>query len=128
MLIAIFESLESAKQSREKREEAERLRQEEAQRKEEIRKRKNLEIERTQQLVNEAEDYVIANQIRQYVQAIINSGNLTEETMEWINWANKKADWFDPSIKLEDEYLGIREHKESAEKKALKPQGYSYYW
>ena len=127
MLIAIFESLESAKQSREKREEAERLRREEERRKEEIRKRKNLEIERTQQLVNEAEDYVIASQIRQYVQAVINSGNLTEETIDWVNWANLKADWFDPSIKHEDEYLGVREHKESSDKKQLKPQGFSYY-
>lgn len=127
ILIAIFEEFESARIAREKREEAERLRQEEAQRKEELRKRKNLEIERTQQLVNEAEDYVIASQIRQYIQAVIDSCNLTEQTIEWINWANKKADWFDPSIKLEDEYLGVREHKESAERKALKPQGFSYY-
>lgn len=127
ILIAIFEEFESARIAREKREEEERLRQEEAQRKEELRKRKNLEIERTQQLVNKSEDYVIANQIRQYVQAVINSGNLNEETIEWIHWANKKADWFDPSIKLEDEYLGVREHKESAERKALKPQGFSYY-
>lgn len=127
MMIAIFESLESEKRSREKREEEERLRQEEVRRKEEIRNRKELEIERTQQLVNESEDYIIASQIRQYVQAVINSGDLKEETKEWIDWANKKADWFDPSIKRDDEYLGVRNHKESAERKALKPQGYSYY-
>ena len=127
MMIAIFESLESEKRAREKREEEERLRQEEARRKEEIRNRKNLKIERAQQLVNESEDYIIANQIRQYVQAVINSGNLSEGTIEWINWANQKADWFDPSIKRDDEYLGIRDHIEPAERKALKPQGYSYY-
>lgn len=127
MMIAIFESLESEKRAREKTEEEERLRQEEARRKEEIRNRKNLEIERTQQLVNESEDYIIASQIRQYVQAVINSGNLSEETLEWVNWANQKADWFDPSIKRDDEYLGVRNHKESSEKKALKLQGYSYY-
>lgn len=127
MMIAIFESLESEKRAREKREEEERLRQEEARRKEEIRNRKNLEIKRTQQLVNESEDYIIANQIRQYVQAVINSGNLSEETIEWINWANQKADWFDPSIRRDDEYLGVRDHKEPAERKALKPQEYSYY-
>ena len=127
MMIAIFESLESEKRARKKREEEDRLRQEEARRKEEIRNRKNLEIERTQQLVNESEDYIIASQIRQYVQAVINSGNLSEETLEWVNWAHQKADWFDPSIKRDDEYLGVRNHKESSEKKALKPQGYSYY-
>ncbi|MFR5875499.1 MAG: hypothetical protein ACLUFN_03310 [Eubacterium sp.] len=127
MMIAIFESIESERKTREASEEAERLRLEEERRKEEIRKRKNLEIERTQQLVNESEDYIIASQIRQYVQAVINLGNLTEETTEWINWANKKADWFDPSIKREDEYLGIRDHKESSEKKALKPKDYPYY-
>lgn len=61
------------------------------------------------------------------MQAVINSGNLSEGTIEWINWANQKADWFDPSIKRDDVYLGIRDHKEPAERKALKPQGYSYY-
>lgn len=127
MMIAIFESIEYERETREAREEAERLRQEEERRKEEIRKRKNLEIERTQQLVNESEDYIIASQIRQYVQAVIELGNLTEETVEWINWASKKADWFDPSIKHEDEYLGVRDHKESSERKTLKPRDYPYY-
>lgn len=127
MIISVFESLESERKTREAREEAERLRQEEEKRKEEIQKRKDLEIERTQQLVNESEDYIISSQIRQYIQAVINSGNLTAETMEWINWASKKADWFDPSIKRKDEYLGVREHKESSERKQLKPQGYSYH-
>jgi hypothetical protein len=127
MLIAVFESLESERKSREAREKAERLRQEEERKKEEIRQRKNLEIEKVKELVNESEDYVISNQIRQYIQAVINNGNLNEDTIEWANWAKEKADWFDPSIRREDEYLGVRNHKDSSEKKDLKPTGYSYY-
>lgn len=36
---------------------------------------------------------------------MIDSGN-EDITPEWIEWALKKADWYDPSIETEDEYLG----------------------
>ena len=38
---------------------------------------------------------------------MIDSGN-EDITPEWIEWALKKADWYDPSIETEDEYLGKR--------------------
>ena len=43
--------------------------------------------------------------IREYIQAVIESEN-ENITPEWIEWAKKKADWYDPSIATEDEYLG----------------------
>ena len=47
---------------------------------------------------------------REYIQAMIDSGN-EDITPEWIEWALKKADWYDPSIATEDEYLGKRQHE-----------------
>ena len=38
-------------------------------------------------------------------------------TPEWIEWAKMKADWYDPSVATEDEYLGKRQHENSAEEK-----------
>jgi hypothetical protein len=33
------------------------------------------------------------------------SDALTQETQEWISWARKKADWYDPTIHLEEDEL-----------------------
>lgn len=49
----------------------------------------------------------------------------------WIEWALKKADWYDPSIATEDEYLGKRQHEKSAEEKEKSLQDSirkSWYW
>lgn len=115
---------------REAREEAERKRVEEARRREENRQRKEQEIRLVKELVNKAEDYRIAKEIREYIQAMIDSGN-EDITPEWIEWALKKADWYDPSIATEDEYLGKRQHEKSAEEKEKSLQDSirkSWYW
>ena len=75
-------------------------------------------------------DYRIAKEIREYIQAMIDSGN-EDITPEWIEWALKKADWYDPSIETEDEYLGKRQHEKSAEEKEKSLQDSirkSWYW
>ena len=67
---------------------------------------------------------------REYIQAMIDSGN-EDITPEWIEWALKKADWYDPSIATEDEYLGKRQHEKSAEEKEKFLQDSirkSWYW
>ena len=64
------------------------------------------------------------------IQAMIDSGN-EDITPEWIEWARKKADWYDPSIATEDEYLGRRQHEKSAEEKEKSLQDSirkSWYW
>lgn len=81
-------------------------------------------------LVNKAEDYRIAKEIREYIQAMIDSGN-KDITPAWIEWARKKADWYDPSIATEDEYLGKRQHEKNAEEKEKSLQDSirkSWYW
>ena len=103
---------------------------EEARCREENRQRKEQEIRLVKELVKKAEDYRIAKEIREYIQAMIDSGN-EDITPEWIEWALKKADWYDPSIETEDEYLGKRQHEKSAEEKEKSLQDSirkSWYW
>ncbi len=79
-------------------------------------------------MINLVEDYRIACEIRNYINAISNQNNLSDEMKDWIKWANKKADWFDPIIDREDEILGKREHQESLENKNSKLDRYGSYY
>lgn len=108
LLIEMYESSEIIRKGREAREE-ERRKLEEAERlREERRKRHMIEVERTVALTNKAQDYAMACKIRDYVSALESSRNLAEEDIQWIDWAKKKADWYDPIIAREDEILGKR--------------------
>lgn len=130
ILVTLYEKAEENRIVREAREESERKRVEEARCREENRQRKEQEIRLVKELVNKAEDYRIAKEIREYIQAMIDSGN-EDITPEWIEWALKKADWYDPSIETEDEYLGKRQHEKSAEEKEKSLQDSirkSWYW
>ena len=118
ILIALYEKSEDNRIARERREEEQRRREEEARRKEELRRRKEAEITRTKELINKADDYRIASDIRAYINAAVESGS-EEATSEWIEWAQKKADWYDPTIAREDEYLGRRDHGKSKDEKDL---------
>ena len=124
ILIAIFYCINEAKLAREEREEAERKREEERRRKEELRKRYNAEITKTNELVNQANDFEIACRIRAMADAAEANGSASEE---WIAWARAKADWYDPTVAAEDEFFGIRNHEESPERKALRERG-AHYW
>ena len=118
ILIKLYEKSEENRVARERREEEQRRREEEARRQEELRRRKELEIAHTKELVNKADDYQIALGIRAYINAMVESGS-EEATSEWIEWARKKADWYDPTIARDDEYLGRRDHGKSKEEKEL---------
>ena len=130
ILVTLYEKAEENRIAREAREEAERKRVEEARRREENRQRKEQEIHLVKELVNKAEDDRIAKEIREYIQAMIDSGS-EDITPKWIEWAEKKADWYDPSIATEDEYLGKRQHEKSAEEKEKSLQDSirkNWYW
>ena len=116
ILIRLYEQSEENRIARELREEEQRRREEEKRRQEEIRRRKELEIAHTKELVNMADDYQIASNIRAYINALVESGS-QEATPEWIEWAQKKADWYDPTIARNDEYLGRRDHGKNKEEK-----------
>ena len=117
LLMRLYENSEEARIQRERLEEERRKREEEARRQAEIQKRKEDEVRRTRELLNQAEDYKIACEVRQYIAAVARQKEMTPEVAEWIEWAKKKADWYDPIIAAEDEYLGRREHSKSREEK-----------
>ena len=123
MLIELYEESEVVRIDREAHEEAQRQREEEKRLREERRNRYNAEVERTIELTNLAQDYDAACKIRAFISALESNENMDEKTAIWIDWAKKKADWFDPIIAGTDELLGKREHKNSVDQKALKRSG-----
>lgn len=128
IIIKIYEQSEEVKSERLAREERARINREEEERKEKIRNAKKDEAQKIKELVNMAEDYKIACEIRNYVNAVSKQDNLTNEIEEWIKWANKKANWFDPIIDEEDELLGKREHTEALEEKNNKLNKYGSFY
>ncbi len=141
ILIDLYEKSEAVRIDREAKEAAQRKAEEEERKREELAKRKNKEIGRTLALCNEAEDFIIACNIRAYANAMASKSNLTNDEQEWIEWALKKADWFDPIINSEDELLGKREpiinsedellgkreHSKNSEEKSLKEKHRWWY-
>ena len=81
----------------------------ELKRKEEIKQRRNEEVEKFNKLVKLSEQYNKSLIIRKYIEAkkkkAKNDNTLDQETQEWINWANDKADWLDPLINKPDDIL-----------------------
>jgi hypothetical protein len=47
--------------------------------------------------------------MREYINVVEvngkNSGGISDDLKEWIQWAKKKVDWYDPLINLQDAYL-----------------------
>lgn len=94
---------------------AENDRREEAQRQREkvraeILARKKKELDDFKLLLNAAQRHNDVKLIREYIQskedAASRNGMLNEDLRNWIEWARKKADWYDPNIEQEDELLG----------------------
>lgn len=130
MLIELYEESEVVRIEREAREEAASKREEEARLKEERRNLYNEEVERTIALENEALDYEKACRIRAYINAVENTSfqnAVNGDIASWIDWAKKKADWYDPIVARDDELLGRREHEKSEEQKALKKTGHLWW-
>lgn len=114
---------------REKREEEHRKYLEEKEREEIRAKRIEEEKQKTQALVNEAKDYQIACEIRNYVASVNCSTNKQDKLEQWGEWAKEKADWFDPIIAREDKFLGKRRHELSEdEKQLIKEKRDRYYY
>lgn len=125
MFIALYEESEIVKQERMAREEAEQKREEEARLREDRRKRYNEEIVHMKALFNLSLDYDTACKIRAYVSIV--ESNAESDVSEWVDWAKKKADWYDPTIARSDEYFGRREHEKDESCKQLRER-YSSYW
>lgn len=126
MLIELYEESEVVRLDREAREEAKRKREEEERLRQERQERYNAEVERTIALTNMAEDYDTACKIRAFITALETKRNVDEETSSLIDWAKRKADWFDPIIARTDELLGDRDHGKNADEKTIKK--HRGYW
>lgn len=67
------------------------------------------EVNKFKQLKKNAKRWQKTVEIRNYIQAVetnaIKTNTLTPELIEWIKWANNKADWYDPLIQKEDDLL-----------------------
>lgn len=78
-----------------------------------IKKRHTNEIENFKKLLEESERCRKAVNMRNYIKQIENNAirdnNLSEELTNWINWANNKADWYDPITRKEDELLNEKD-------------------
>lgn len=126
MLIELYEESEVVRKNREALEEEQRKEAEVRRLREELKIRYNEEVDKTISLTNMAQDYDAACKIRAYTSALELSENMDDKIAAWIDWAKKKADWFDPTVASTDELFGKREHRKDSEQKALKKSG--YYW
>jgi hypothetical protein len=128
ILILMYEASNALRIQREAREAAQRKREEEERQRIARRERYDLEVERTNALVNESEDFEIACRIRAYISAVEQKEELTEEDVSWIAWAKQKADWYDPTIKRKDEFLGTRKHSQDDGQKKLEKSYCLWHW
>lgn len=110
---------------REEWEETQRIREEERNRARLLQERIDQEKKKTRELFNILTDYKLANEIRKFADVLIESSTTDNETIQWIL---KKADWIDPTVSIEDELLGKREHQKSNEEKDKFLKEERYYW
>lgn len=90
-----------------KKEEEEREKKEQIKR--ELEQRKENELADFKGLLKEAHRWRQVELLRDYINAVEAKANandsLSEELKEWLTWAHKKTDWYDPYIAAEDELL-----------------------
>lgn len=63
------------------------------------------ELERFKQLLIEAKRYNDSKLIEAYISGVSDSIQSTSEKTEWMQWAQKKANWYNPNINEEDELM-----------------------
>ncbi|MAU17594.1 MAG: hypothetical protein CMH46_18870 [Muricauda sp.] len=108
-LAKILTKLElTAKQLKKERIEAEerqKRHQEERKIKQELQDRKDKELQSLKSLFKDMKRHEMTVRLRSYVQEFKNhkesNGELTEDLLLWLEWANEKIEWFDPMIERE---------------------------
>jgi hypothetical protein len=106
----LIDTASEMKEERARQKKDEEEREEQARLERELAEKQAAELERFRQLLFEAHRFSLSNMVRTYVDQIeqnaISGNSLNEETREWISWARKKIDWFDPSVPaVPDEFL-----------------------
>lgn len=110
---------------REEWEEKQRIREEEEKKARLLQERIDQEKKKTREFLNVVSDYRLANEIRRFADVLLESSATDKETIKWIL---KKADWIDPTVSIEDELLGKREHQKTNEEKDKYLKEERYYW
>lgn len=94
------------REEREKYREAQRVKE---QKRKELKERKEKELNDFKSIFQKASRFQKAIELRNYIDTFekysIKNNSLTEDIKNWIEWARKKADWYDPFIEAEDELL-----------------------
>ncbi|WP_367341837.1 hypothetical protein [Limosilactobacillus sp.] len=114
IIMAFYRTYIETKNEREKLEAEERARKEEEHRRELCHHQIDEEKKRVVALINEVKDYRLANDMRDYIDAIED----TDIDPAKISWMRSIANWIDPLISGDDQYLEKRVHGDSDEKKA----------
>ncbi|MBI9061952.1 MAG: hypothetical protein JEZ14_08175 [Marinilabiliaceae bacterium] len=68
-------------------------------------KRKIDEFERFMGLIQQANHWRLSQTIKGYIKALESSQWFVKENGDWLAWAHKKSEWFDPLVNGEDELL-----------------------
>ncbi|SDQ23585.1 hypothetical protein [Flagellimonas zhangzhouensis] len=93
------------KKERIEREEWHKKFQEEQKIKQELQDRKDKELQSLKSLFKDMKRHEMTVRLRSYVQEFKNhkesNGELTEDLLLWLEWANEKIEWFDPMIERE---------------------------
>lgn len=103
--------LESARRIEERRirQEAEERRKEKERLEKELEERIEKELIKFKKLLSDSERWhkveILRNYISELERKMEDEEEGTVEKIEWLNWAKKKADWYDPFIENKDELL-----------------------
>ena len=74
-----------------------------------LKDRKDKELNTFKNLLNESKTWhksvILDNYIKEREKRAIETNTLTDDLKTWLSWAKQKADWYNPFIKKEDEFL-----------------------
>jgi hypothetical protein len=97
---------------KQRQEESERIREQNRERKrlrKELEERKQKELAGFKKTLQKATRWHKATNLRNYIDAVeqiaLASHGVTKELQAWLEWARKKADWYDPFTECDDELL-----------------------
>ncbi|RBR38679.1 cellulose synthase [Enterococcus faecalis] len=125
IVILFYQRYFEIRTQREDWEETQRKREEEKQKARLLQERIDQEKKKTREFLNILSDYKLAGEIRKFVDIMKENDKADQET---ITWMLRKADWIDPTISVEDELLGKREHHKTDDEKVKFLKEEKYYW
>lgn len=88
-------------------------RERQAQLRRDLEKQKEIELEKFRSLLNTSNRWHQASKLREYLNAIqLAQSQHNEQPLEWMEWAKKKLDWFDPCVNAKDDLLTEKDIEE----------------